>query len=278
VVDVYPETVVDPAVKERCLAAGKGAVVGDVLARKLGWKVGDKVILSGTIYPGDWEFHILGVYSATRMSLDRSTFFFDWHYLNDSVPERRKDQIGWIITRVDDPARTAEVSAAIDKLFEDRDVQTLSMSERAMNVSFLGMISAVLRAVDIVSLVILGIMMLILGNTIAMGVRERTNEYGVMRAIGFLPRHVAIFVLGEAVTIGFVGGGLGLALSYPLVERGLGRWLEENMGSFFPYFRVTPGTALTALALAIALGLVAALLPAYRAARLDVVDALRRVG
>ena len=193
------------------------------------------------------------------------------------MPERRKDQIGWIITRVDDPARTAEVSAAIDKLFDDRDVQTLSMSERAMNVSFLGMISAVLRAVDIVSLVILGIMMLILGNTIAMGVRERTNEYGVMRAIGFLPRHVAIFVLGEAVTIGVLGGGLGLALSYPLVERGLGRWLEENMGSFFPYFRVTAGTALTALALAVALGLVAALLPAYRAARLDVVDALRRV-
>lgn len=275
---VYDELQVPAEAKEAFQTDRKAAIVGDVLAKKLGWKVGDKVVLSGTIYPGDWEFHIAALYTTTRKSLDRSTFFFNWNYLNDTVPERQRDQIGWIVSRVTDPGRTAEISQAVDRHFADRDVQTLSMSERAMNTSFLGMMSAVLKAVDIVSLVILLIMLLILGNTIAMGVRERTSEYGVLRAIGFLPKHLAIFVLGEALCIGALGGGLGLFISYPLVEKGMGRWIEENMGAFFPYFRIPPATAGLALLLALVLGLVAAALPAYRAARINVLNALRRVG
>ncbi|MFO0580554.1 MAG: ABC transporter permease [Polyangia bacterium] len=275
---VYDELQVPPEAKEAFQTDRKAAIVGDVLAKKLGWKVGDKVVLSGTIYPGDWEFRIAALYTTTRKSLDRSSFFFNWNYLNDTVPERQRDQIGWIVSRVSDPGRTAEISQTVDRHFADRDVQTLSMSERAMNTSFLGMMSAVLKAVDIVSLVILLIMLLILGNTIAMGVRERTSEYGVLRAIGFLPRHLAIFVLGEALCIGALGGGLGLFISYPLVEKGMGRWIEENMGAFFPYFRIPPATAGLALLLALVLGLVAAALPAYRAARINVLNALRRVG
>src|SRR5690606_35213549 len=129
-----------------------------------------------------------------------------------------------------------------------------------------------------VSIVILLIMVLILGNTIAMGVRERTQEYGVLRAIGFLPKHLALFVLGEAVTIGALGGLIGLGLSYPVVEQGLGRFLEENMGGLFPYFRIAPETAVAAVVIAVVLGLIAAGAPAYRASKLDVVDSLRKVG
>jgi putative ABC transport system permease protein len=152
------------------------------------------------------------------------------------------------------------------------------MSERAMNTSFIGMISAVLKAVDAVSLVILAIMVLILGNTVAMGVRERTHEYGVLRAIGFLPKHLAVFVLGEAVTVSVAGGILGVMISYPFVQEGLGRFLEENMGAFFPFFRIDPATVVWALVLAAVLGVLAAALPAYNASRLNVVDSLRRVG
>ena len=115
--------------------------------------------------------------------------------------------------------------------------------------------------------------MLILGNTIAMNVRERTNEYGVLRAIGFQPRHIAAFVLGEGITVGAMGGGLGLLISYPIVQRGFGRFLEENMGAFFPYFRISASTTVAALILAILLAASAALLPAYRASKLDVVSA-----
>ncbi len=149
---------------------------------------------------------------------------------------------------------------------------------RAMNLSFMGGVSAILKVLQGASVMILVIMMLILGNTIAMGARERVNQFGVMRAIGFMPRHVAASVLGEALVLGLIGGGLGVLLAYPLVERGMGRFIEENMGSYFPYFRISDVATEVALLLAVLLGLCAALIPAYRSARLNVIDALRRVG
>jgi putative ABC transport system permease protein len=276
--EVYDEAVVKPEDKAHWLEDRRGAIVGDVLARKLGVKVGDKITLTGTIYPGDWEFNIDGIYEATRKSIDRSQLVFHWAYLDESLPERRRDQVGWIMSRVDDPRRSADVSAAIDRIFDEKDTQTTTMSELAMNNSFMAMFSAVLTALNAVSYIILLIMMLILGNTIAMGVRERTREYGVLRALGFTPRHVALFVIGEALTIGMLSGVLGVVLSYPIVELGMGRWLEENMGSFFPYFRVNAGTAVVAVVLSVALAAVASLIPARQASRLSILDALRRVG
>ena len=276
--NVYKEIEVPPDQVEAWKQNRRGALVGDALAKKKGWKVGDRVTLRGTIYPGDWEFHISGIYTSKRASVDRSTLWFHWKYLNESIDARRRDQVGWVVARVADPGRSAEICRAIDQRFSERDIQTLSMSERAMQASFLGMLSAILRAIDVVSVVILLIMMLILGNTIAMGVRDRTGEYGVLRAIGFLPKHVVLFVFGEAIVIGLLGAALGIGLSYPLVERGLGRFLEENMGAIFPYFRVQPSLAATALALAVVGSLLAAAIPAYRASKLKVVDSLRRVG
>ena len=276
--EVYDEIVVPPDQIESWMQNRRGAIVGDVLAKHKGWKVGDRITLTGTIYPGDWEFHISGIYSAKRKSVDRNTLWFHWNYLNDAASVRAKDTVGWIAARIDQPARSAEISQAIDRMFEERDTQTLTMSERAMNVSFLGMFSAILSALDVISVVILVIMTLILGNTIAMGVRERTNEYGTLRAIGFLPRHLVAFVLVEGITTGILGGVLGILLAYPFVNQGLGRWLEENMGGFFPYFRIEPTTAVAALGLAVAFSLAAAALPAYQAAKLEVTDALRRVG
>jgi putative ABC transport system permease protein len=275
---VYDELKVKPAEIEAWKQNRRGALVGDQLAKKFGWKVGDQVTLRGTIYPGDWQFEISGIYTATRATVDRSSFWFHWKYLNESQPPARQDQIGWISARINDPARSAEICRAIDTKFDDRDVQTLCMSERAMQASFLGMMSAVLKAIDVVSIVILLIMTLIIGNTIAMGVRERTTEYGTLRAIGFVPKHIVLFVLGESLATGALGGALGLLLSYPLVEKGLGRFLEENMGAFFPYFRIQPMTAITAFLAALALSALAAALPAYGTTRLKTVDALRRVG
>lgn len=276
--EVYDEIITPPEQREAWFQNRRGALVGDVLAKKLGWKVGDKIVLRGTIYPGDWEFEVSGIYTAARKSIDRSTLWFHYEYMNESVAPRMKDQIGWIMSRIDDPSRAAEIARAVDAHFEERDLQTLSMSERALNTSFLGMLSAILKAVDVVSVVILLIMMLILGNTIAMGVRERTNEYGVLRAIGFLPKHLVGFVLGEAFSIGLLGGIAGLLLAYPVVQLGIGRFLEENMGAYFPFFRIGADTAIAALLLAGLLGLCAAIWPAYQASKLKVVDSLRRVG
>lgn len=276
--EVYDEIVVPAEQKRAWLENRRGALIGSAVAKQMGWNVGDKITLRGTIFPGDWAFEISGIYTATRKSIDQATLWFHWNYLNESVPPRMKDQIGWVVSRIDEPGRSAEISRAIDAKFDERDHATLTMSESAMNQSFLGMFSAMLSALDLVSLVILAIMLLILGNTIAMGVRERTHEYGVLRAIGFLPKQIATFVLVESMLVGFLGGTLGLLLSYPLVERGIGRFLEENMGGMFPYIRIEPGVAGLAVALALGLGALAAALPAWRSARLDVVTALRRVG
>jgi putative ABC transport system permease protein len=276
---VYDEIVVAAEARESWLANRRGALVGDVLAKKFGWKPGDKIVLAGTIFPGEWEFEISGIYTAAQKSVDRSTFWFHWNYLNESdrVAERNKNKIGWIVSRVDDASRTAQISKEVDALFDDRGDQTITMSERALQNSFLGMFSAILSAIDIVSVVILVIMLLILGNTIAMSVRERTNEYGMMRAIGFMPRHIAVAVLGESVTVGLTGGLVGLGLSHLFINKAVGPFLEENMGGWFPYFGIASSTAITAIVLAVLLGAVAALVPATRAARLNTVEALRRV-
>lgn len=276
--DVYHEMSVPPQQLATWKEDRQGAIIGEALANQFGWKVGDDVTLTGTIYPGDWKFKIDGIYTATAKSVDRSQFLFHWDYLNDTLPEGRRDNIGWIASTIDTPSRAAEISQAIDAKFDVEDVQTRTMSEKAMNMEFLGGASAILGALDVVSLVIMIIMMLILGNTIAMGVRERTQEYGVLLALGFRPKHIATFVLGEGVTIGLLGGGLGLLLAYPMIEQGLGRWLEENMGAFFPYFSIPTKVAFLALGLAAALAAIAAVIPAWRASKLDVIDALRRLG
>ncbi|HSU42078.1 MAG TPA: FtsX-like permease family protein [Polyangiaceae bacterium] len=275
---VYDEIKVPPEQVQAWKQDREGAIVGDVLAKKKGWKIGQKIVLSGTIYPGDWEFHIAGIYTADSPTVDRSSLWFQYKYLDESRPERTKDQVGWIMARVDDPGRAAEIARAVDKKFEDRDIQTISMSERALQASFLGMVSAILKLIGIVSIVMMAIMALILGNTIAMSVRERTHEYGVLRAIGFLPSHIVRFILLEGLVLGALGGLAGLLFGYPLIQNGIGPALEQNLGAMFAVFRVTPELAALSFVLALVLGTAAAIIPARTAARLEVVSALRRVG
>jgi putative ABC transport system permease protein len=276
---VYDDFVVPEDQKLAWFADRQGALIGKVLAKRKGWKVGDTVTLRGTIFPGDWKFNIRGIYDGRRKGADLSQFLFHWDYMNESLPpgSSRRDKIGFIAIKVADVNHAADIGATIDKTFDDSDNQTLTQSELALNRSFMAMFDAILTAMNVVSVVILLIMTLILGNTIAMGVRERTSEYGVLRAIGFLPRHVAMFILGEAATIGILGGLVGVGLGF-FVVNGFGMWLEENMAGFFPSFKVAPSTAISAVVLAIALGVIASAVPAWRASRLSVIDSLRRVG
>jgi putative ABC transport system permease protein len=278
---VYDDMLVAPDAFERWKQDPQGAIVGDVLAKKMGWKVGDRVTLATTIgiyaKEGDWPFRISGIYEAKSKAVDRSTFVFHWKYLNDGIPTDQRDQIGWVVSRVVDRSRVAAVGLAVDRAFDEREVQTLSQDEGTFNASFLGAFSAVLKALDVVAIVILLILTLVLGNTIAMGVRERTQEYGVLKALGFSSGHVRLFIVTEAVVLGLGGGLLGLAIGYPIIEKGIGRWLEENMGAWFPYFRVPPVWAGIALLLALVLATLGAVIPAILASRLRAVDALKRI-
>jgi len=274
---VYPEISVAPDALDTWKHDRQGAIVGSVIAKKLGYKVGDRVTLQSGIYPGNWPLTIDGIYTSTSRTIDQSTILFHWDFLNDSMPVDRRDMVGWIVSRVDEPGRAADTGVAIDKMFDDRDTQTLSMDEHAFGASFLGMFSAILTAINVISAVILVIMTLILGNTIAMGARERGGEYGVLRAIGFLPWHVALWVVAESLFMGLAGGLLGVAIAWPFVNRGIGPALEENMGRFFPYFRLEVPSMIAGVAAAALLGAAAALIPAWRASQLRVVDAVRRI-
>jgi putative ABC transport system permease protein len=276
--DVQDEMLVPPDQLAAWKQTPNGAILGDVIAKSLGVKVGDRLVITSDIYPGDWEFQVSGIYMPLRKSVDRNTMVFRWDFLNnDRRATFSKDQLGWMVSRIADPARSADISRQIDAKFDIHEDQTLTMTERAFALSFLGGFAAILSAFDLVSLVILAIMTLILANTVAMAVRERTHEYGVLRAIGFPPGHIRGFILGESVLVAVVGGLIGIGLVYLLVNKAIGPALEDNMSGFFPYFRAPASVMLGALAAAIGLGIVAGIVPAMRASRLKVTDALRRI-
>lgn len=272
---VYDEMVVPPDQIAAWKQDRQGAIVGDLIAKKFGWKVGDTVTLESAIFEGSWQFHVSGIYTVTRKTFDRQTFMFHWAYFNEMMPESNRENIGWVVSRTE--GSPTKVGQAIDAIFDERDVQTLSQDEATFQRSFLAGFSAILSAINVVSGVILVIMTMILGNTVAMGVRERTSEFGVLRAIGFLPKHLVILVVGEAATLGLVGGVVGLLAAVPVVEWGIGRFLEENLSGFFPYFRISAGNAVAGMLLAAVLAVLASGISALQVSRLKVVDALRRV-
>ncbi|HEX2687773.1 MAG TPA: ABC transporter permease [Kofleriaceae bacterium] len=277
--DVEDEMSVPPDQLAAWKETANGAILGDQLAKALEVQVGSRLVITSDIYPGDWEFKVVGIYTPRRKTVDRNTLVFRWDYLNnDSRAVYSKEHLGWMVSRITDSAQSADISRRIDAKFDSRDDQTLTMSERAFALSFLGGFAAVLTAFNWVSLVILLIMTLILANTLAMSVRERTHEYGVLRAIGFPPGHILGFILGESLLIALVGGVIGVGLVALVINHALGPAMEANMSGVFQHF-FTPGWVLVvALGAAAVLGLVAGAVPAILASRLKITDALRRLG
>jgi putative ABC transport system permease protein len=274
--DVFDEIVLDDETRARWLGDRRGAIVGEELARTLGVRPGDALTLTGTVYPGDWRFIVDGIYRTNRQSAIGNQLLFHWDYLDATVPEWRRGRIGYVAARVADAGQAGAVARGIDDTFATRDVRTLTMSEQAIYRSFLGLLSALLRALDIVSAVLLVVMMLIVGNTMGMGVRERTAEHAALRAIGFRPRQVLGILLGEAALIGGAGALLGVALGYALIDGVLARWVTANASALFPRFAVSGTAAALAAAGAVGGSIVATLPPAWRAAHIPLASGLRR--
>jgi putative ABC transport system permease protein len=266
-----------PAEQMRAFVADRrGALVSVELAEAYGWKAGDVVHLKGTEFPGDWEFQVSAVYRSTRHGFAKRSIWIHWDYYNERLPVEERDLINIVSAEIHRPNEGAGIARAIDIHFDEMDNQTYSQEDQAMHASMVGRFGAVLRAMDVVSLLILGVIVLLLGNAMAMSVRERTQEYGVLRAIGFGRTRIAVSVALEAMVLGLVGGVLGLLAAFPVVERGVSRFLETNM-DFWP-LHVPLVAALGAPVLSVVLALVAACIPAYQASRLGVVEAIRHVG
>jgi putative ABC transport system permease protein len=275
--DVYDEIVLSAEAKALWREKRNAALVGDVLAAKLGLQVGDRISLESGLYPeqAEWRFEIAGIYATQGKSASRSNLYVRWDYFNELAGEWHNDSVGWIVAQADDPRRSPELAASIDARFADSGQQTFTQSETAFHAAMGEGMSAVMDGLMLACAGVLLIVAVLIGNTIAMGVRERMKEYGTLRALGFMPAQLAVFVLAEAALLGGLGGALGLGAASALIDGGIRRWVEAHVDSFLPYFGVGVGTTLLAVLAPMLAASLAAAIPAYRVFRLRVVDTLR---
>ena len=273
---LYPEFVVQPDEKRAFILDRKGCLVGKKLADRFGWKIGDSVPLRGTIFPGNWEFVIRGIYRGAESSTDESQFFFHWAYLNETLRKtipRRADQTGIYLIGLKNPQSAAEVSLVVDSTFKNSLAETLTETEKAFQLSFISMTEAIVVAIRIVSFVVIIIIMVVVANTMAMTARERIGEYAIFKAMGFQGYHIAGMVFGESLFITLTGGCVGILLAFPVANK-----FGEVMGNFLPVFQVERMTLYLDVAFCLLVGVVAALFPTWRAVRIKIADGLRRVG
>jgi putative ABC transport system permease protein len=251
-------------------------VVGRKLADTYGFKLGDSVTLKGTIFPGEWSFVVRAIYDGATKKTDQSQFFFHWDYLNETIKKkvpRRADQIGVYVIEAANADDMARIALAIDSQFKNSAAETMSETEKAFQLGFVAMTGAIVTAIRIVSYLVIFIIMAVMANTMAMTARERMAEYATLKALGFGPGYVASLICGESILIALTGGVAGVLISLPVAAV-----FSKQMGTLFPVFEVSQITIALQLAAAFAVGLLAALLPARRAATVRIVEGLRSRG
>jgi putative ABC transport system permease protein len=262
--------------KQAFLADERSAFVSEALATEQGWKLGDRVVFDSRKYPGKWELTIACLFRSVREGFGERTVWLHYSYFNRTLPKEQQDRLNWIVAQTSEPNQGGRIAQAIDAHFDAAPYQTLSLEDRVAAQANLGSLSAILTALDVVSYLVLAVVMSIVGNTLAMNVRERTHEYGVMRAIGFGSRQLGLLVLAEAALLGLLGAATGVGLSFPLFENVVSHALQDAMN--FPPIVIHRRVAWLAVALGVGLSVLAAAVPIYRVAQLRVTDALRRLG
>jgi putative ABC transport system permease protein len=274
--NAYPEYLLTETERTNFLKDRRGVVIGRKIANSYGLKVGDNLTLKGTIYPGDWEFQVAGIYEGRQTSTDTAQLFFHWDYLNEEAKRRNlpraQNTTGVFIVQIAEPARAAEISLQVDSLFRNSAYETLTETEKAFQLGFVAMTEAIVVAIQIVSYVVILIIMAVMANTMAMTARERTGEYATLKALGFSPQFVAGLITAESLMLAVFGGIAGALITFP-VARAFG----DAMGTIFPVFEVARQTTWMQLILALVVGLVAAVIPAWRVSRIRIVEGLRAI-
>jgi putative ABC transport system permease protein len=274
--DIYPEYLLPGEEKQALLKDRKGCAIGRKLAARFGWRLGHAVTLKGTIFPGEYDFNVRAIYTGRDPSTDETQFFFHWDYLNErlkKIAPERADKVGWFFVQVESPELAPTVAERIDALFKNSLAETLTETEKAFQLSFVAMTEAILVAIQAVSWVVIGVILVVLANTMAMSARERLGEYAVLKTMGFRPHHLAGLILGESLILATVGGVLGSALTFPAIHM-----FPASLEQYFGVFPLTWETLAQGLTMSLTIGVLAALLPAWRAAQASIAEALKKVG
>jgi putative ABC transport system permease protein len=268
--ETYPEIVVPEDQKQAFLQERSAALIGVRLLDRFGWRVGQNVTLQGTIFPGDWTFTIRGVYTPSDAVINDDMMLFHHEYLEERIG--RPGIAGWYIIEVDDADNAAATAKTLDDQFRNSSAPTKTGTEQAFNASFATMWGNVSLLMGTIGLAVVFAILLVTANAMMMSARERTGEVAVLKTIGFADRTLFGLVMLEAGLIALTGAAIGLGGAKLLY-----RLSNFNAGGFLPGFDVTTRTLLIGTGIALLLMLASGLVPALRAARLPVVQALRRV-
>lgn len=270
---LYPEILLTPEEKQAYLADRTGCIVGDGLAKTYGFKVGDKITLKvGIPLYGqqDYDFNVRGIYRSGGGAVDNQTMMFHWKYLDERSVQQ--GLVGWFVTEVANPDQAALVANAIDQKFANSSYETKTDTEREFQASFVSMFGNLNLLLGSIALAVVITTLFVAGNTMAMSVRERTTEIAVMRTLGFPAATIFLLIAGEALMMSIVGGVVGVGLARLIVSPTL-----LPPGGLMPEISVKPANMLVGTGLSVLIGLLAGAIPATMAARLKIVDALRRV-
>jgi putative ABC transport system permease protein len=269
---IYPEFKIPPDQVTAWLNDRQGAIVGVDLANRFGWKIGDRIPITGTIWQPKqgqtWEFNIVGIYDGDQ-GVDKTQFFFRYDYLDEN---RRQGEglVGWYVVKIDDPSQAQQMGARFDSMFANSSAETKTTTEKGFVEGFAKQVGDIGAIMVAILAAVLFTMLLVAANTMAQSVRERTAEMGVLKTLGFSNAAVLTLVLSESVLIAVIGGSLGLGASWLIVQQG------DPTNGMLPIFVLPPRDVAIGAGMIVVLGLIAGALPAVNAMNLKITDALRR--
>ena len=248
----------------------QGVIIDDTLAKKYGWKLGDRIVLKGNIYPVDLELYVRGIFSSYP---DNKSVYFNSKYVEEAV-SFFKGQAGTFSILAASPGDVSKIASTVDDMFRNSPQPTKTESEKAFGLEFVAMMGNVKAFILMICAAVVFATLLVSANTMAMSIRERTREVAVLKTLGFTRQSVLGLFVSEAVALSLAGGLLGFFLGWLMIY---GLTHSKQFISFFP-MRVTPGMCALSLLIAGFVGLVSATLPSYHASKVNIVDGLRHIG
>jgi len=280
--DIYPEIMLPPDQKEKWLHDRRGAIIGRKLAQRFGWKVGDTFELESTIPPyrvgHPFEFVVDGIYDtdeAKYPATDLNSMYFDYQYLYEATG--RNIGIGWLTEKIDDPKHAGAISKAIDEQFENSDTPTKTETEQAFLAGFVAMAGNLAFLLNGIGLAVAFTILLVTANTMSIAVRERQQEIGVLKTLGFSSGLVMALILIEALLIGAMGGAVGLLISAGTLKILPQLPMIGDIVAQYPNFGLSVRTTGIGVAIALLLGLFAGFFPAMTGYRARITETLRQV-